>query len=180
MADYWFHPNGSGQFIDDILGPSLTSPKALATILEHAPSVGTFVEIGTWGGSTAAYLASRRPGLTVLSVDPFYSDKHALLWLLNRHPNMRLFMGRSEDLFTVAGEQWADMVFVDGHHTMEAVLFDLRGSARIIRPNTSILVHDFGVPKYPGVEEGVSRFCAESGWKLEARVNELAILRPGV
>jgi predicted O-methyltransferase YrrM len=167
-----------GHYWPNTAGPSIVeSPAVLEAILAETPQSGVFVEIGTWGGATAAWIADRRPGMTVLSVDSFASVLCRLLWIVNRRPNMQLFAGDSATFYSVAREGFAVAVFVDGDHTEKGVLADLRGAERIVMPGGAIMGHDYRQPGIPGVALAVDRFCADTGWRVTKQVASMVVLR---
>ncbi len=171
---YGFYPPNTA-------GPAIIeSPAVLEAVLAETPEAGVFVEIGTWGGATAAWIADRRPGMTVLSVDRFASVLCRLLWIVNRRANMQLFTGDSATFYSVARQGFAAAVFVDGDHTEEGVLADLRGAERIVRPGGAIMAHDYRQPGIPGVALAVDRFCSETDWHIVRQVASMVVLRKGV
>jgi hypothetical protein len=69
-----------------------------------------------------------------------------------------------------------DLLFVDGDHTLEGALSDLRNYGPLA---TTILVHDAECPDtFPGVLESVKTYCAESGrpYRIQSGSYGLAII----
>lgn len=158
-------------------------------MLKRIPQGGVFIEIGTYHGVTAAYLASRRPDATFISVDPFPDPKAprdkainivgaADYYMVNRRPNMRLFVGTCADLTRFFGAQIADVVFADGNHLYDFVLEDLAASVRLLKSGGVIFAHDFGRPTIPDVERACRTFCTKYNFKNEGRVWHTALLSP--
>jgi len=145
-------------------------------LLSLVPKSGTFVEIGTWCGGTAARIAQQRPDTTILCVDPFLTPDHLQAWLLNRRPNMRLFLGCSLEFFRLAGTGVFQCIFIDGDHRKAGAFQDLRDASRAVSPGAPILVHDYDNKAFPEVTEAVDDFTAQTAWRLTQRVNELAVL----
>lgn len=147
------------------------------------PEKGVFVEVGTYHGVTAAYMAKKRPGATYLSVDPFPSKEGMDLlrncagasdyWVANRQPNMRLFIGTLADADTLFRENFADVVFIDGDHLFDAVLLDLRAAWKMVKHRGAILVHDIGRIHREQIERAVEVFLGESGWHKVKQVHSV-------
>ncbi len=82
---------------------------------------------------------------------------------------------------TVVRDRFADgqfdWVFVDGNHTYDGALADLRGYAAKVKPDGLILCHDHtnGIVARDlrfGVVEAVADFCGEGGWHVVALSTE--------
>ena len=70
-----------------------------------------------------------------------------------------------------------DWVYIDGNHSYDAVLADLRAWERVVTPGGAIMGHDFTHNQMAkdlnfGVIEAVTDFCKESDWKLSALTDE--------
>lgn len=165
---------------EGIEGQALINMEEAAYILENVPmdSLSIMVEIGTFDGATAAYVARNRPKATILSIDPFpprTPESIALInpgdisfWMKNHLPNQRLFVGTAQDWVAVGGGAIAQVVFVDGDHRTEAVYEDMMAAKEMLRPGGVMLCHDYNRIK-DGVDEvkaGVDRFCKARGWRI--------------
>lgn len=150
-------------------------------MLEALPQGGVFIEIGTYHGVTAAYMASKRPDATFISIDPF-PDPNAPrnkavnivgtveYYMHNRRPNMRLFVGTSADFSRFFAAQSADIVFVDGNHYYDFVYPDLCASPHLLKKGGTIFAHDFGRENQDDVERACQKFCEESGFKITGKI----------
>ena len=119
------------------------------------------LEIGVrWGGGSRiihAALSDLNQGQLV-SIDPEPALEFDWGTIGDR---ATLIVGRSpQDLprCTKAAGGLFDFVFVDGLHTEEAVLNDLRGVAEVTAPRAIILCHD---AYHPPVQRGIDRALAE-------------------
>jgi predicted O-methyltransferase YrrM len=150
-------------------------------MLDHLPKNGVMVEIGTYHGVTAAYMATKRPDATIISVDPFPDPNAprdravniigaADYYFANRRPNMRLFVGTTDDLCRFFGMGVVDAILVDGNHFYEPVLADLHACPRLLRAKGAIFAHDYGRPTIPDVEKACKTFCEQSGFVERRRV----------
>jgi predicted O-methyltransferase YrrM len=148
----------------------------LASIPEDQPFL--FVEIGTFDGATAAFLAMNRPKATILSIDPFpirTPESIELInpgdishYMTNRCPNQLLFVGTAQDFVKVGSGAIANVVFIDGDHRTEAVYADMLSAKEMLRPGGFMMCHDYN--RMRGEEEevkpGVDRFCTGRGWHI--------------
>lgn len=126
----------------------------------------------------AALVADLRPDVEIVSVDDFvFCPLNLGLWQANQRPNMRLFVGRTDQFAAVAAPGAFAAVLVDADHSREGTLRDLEIAARLVRPDGVILAHDCGDPSWPGVDEAVKEFTRAAVWRLDRVCNSLAILR---
>lgn len=70
----------------------------------------------------------------------------------------------SSSEFFQSFDQQVDWVYVDGDHSFQGCLADLRGCLRIVRPGGQILGDDY--TNKPGVRQAVDTFVNETGLKL--------------
>jgi len=130
-----------------IAGRTLISPREREALLRVVPENGTVLEIGTYHGGTAAYLAERRPGAAIFCVDPWMfpgADRVAGNWVRNRQafPNMRIFTGTSKE-FAVTNATRFDLILVDSAHYYQECFDDIEVALR--RSPKVIAVHDYGI-----------------------------------
>jgi len=135
-------------------------------LVDLIPKNGTFLEIGTWTGTTAAWLADRRPDINIVCVDTFggpscgnqaTTNETILTWFKNRRPNMYLWVG---ELRTFPSGLIYDVILIDGDHSAEAVYADFRESYCRLAINGFILAHDYYSDEHPGVKAGINKAMA--------------------
>lgn len=168
--------------IPGLAGHSWLRRAELGWLAANVPASGLLVEVGTAAGVTAAVLADAAPGLTILCVDTFVDldaphvagpdPLRPTLWVRNRRPNMRLFVGTLVDLLALALVE-ADAVFVDGDHSEAGVAADLEGAVAMLAPGGTIFVHDYGDGHWTGVKPAVDRFCAKHGFRVGGDVGTI-------
>lgn len=155
-----FMPDDEALALFEVAGQFLAQPD----------SVGLGVEIGTYCGKSTVYLgaAAESVGATIVTVDHHRgSEEHQPGWeyhdsgLVDPHTGTLDTSARfrrtmfDADLeatvigmiapSTVAARVWrspADVVFIDGGHSMRAAQDDLDGWARWVRRGGALLIHD--------------------------------------
>jgi hypothetical protein len=165
------------------VGQALTSPEERELLLSLTPKEGVFIEIGTFHGATAGWLAERRPRVTFFCIDTFGSgeDKrfwgNSGLWIKNRRPNMHLFVGTATQFASYVRGARASVVFVDGQHApMKPVLDDLYAAWSLSLEGSETLVcHDF--KRRARVQQAVARFCETTPFSLVQSLGRTVVLK---
>lgn len=141
-------------------------PRELEWLAERAADCQIIVEIGTWKGRSTAALAEHTNGV-VYTIDHFGGspDLHATRMKecvetpgsveAAARRNLAEFVAAgkvviiAEDsrlgvcvLLDLLGGRFADMVFIDGDHTRQAVEDDIRRYAPFLRPGGMLCGHD--------------------------------------
>ena len=119
----------------------------------------TFIEIGSWTGTSCAWLAKRHPNIQFICFDTFIAGGEEQIgrWLKNKQPNMILILGDSTDLVTM--NLSAEIIFIDGDHTLEGCRVDLLHSASSLSPGGLLICHDYGHLGF-GVHQAVDEMLA--------------------
>lgn len=153
----------------------------LAEVAGDVPAGGQIVEIGALYGGTTAVLATAAPDATVTSIDIFewHPDGPASAQRLldNVHAvgidNVRVL---EEDSSGVAAK-WSgrpDFVLIDGGHSYDACLADLRAWGPIARV---IACHDYRSPAWTSVTDAVNDYCAQTDWYVAQTAGTVCVLR---
>jgi len=160
-----------------LVGESLVTESQFAKLTQSIPRLGTFLEIGTWHGVTAAKLADDHPDAIIISVDPFIGytgvpcDPN--FYVRNRRDNMRCFVGTVQQLIPLWDTQnQFDVAFVDAVHKYPDALSDLMGASALLADGGRIFVHDYDEQQYPGVVQSVEAFCRQMGFQIVSRTDE--------
>lgn len=160
-----------GEIVEGLAGRSAMSAMQREGILGVIPPSGSVLEIGTLDGVTVACWAKRRPRVSFLSVDPFLracgtgpgSQEH---WQVNKQPNMELFVGT---MVEYRRRLWArnlrpeyDVIVVDGDHSKDGCLGDLKQVEWFLKPDGIIIIDDYGRSgrHLSGVTEAVDLFAS--------------------
>ncbi|MFH1572344.1 MAG: class I SAM-dependent methyltransferase [Acidobacteriota bacterium] len=137
--------------LEGFYGLAGTSQAERDALLAVIPQTGFFLEIGSADGVTVSWLASRRPQVAFLSVDPYPPEKGnpsqsegLTNWWRNRRENQRLLLGTSEDLHAFLHADQVDVALVDGLHDYQSCKDDLFNCAgRLEKIGSVLAAHDY-------------------------------------
>jgi len=162
---------------EGFVGKSHSSQKEYEWMASLTPKNGVFVEVGSYHGVSAAWLAQKRPDLLIICVDPFppktdeYDESGDInLWIQNKQETMRLFVGSLKEFWHIAKRGIADTIFIDGDHRYDPVMADLHDALRVCTPDGRIFCHDYSRPRDEDVSDvarAVNDFCKTLSFKIE-------------
>lgn len=173
--------------------PTYSLPKELAALHALAmacPPGGRAMEIGSYLGASACYLAAgiqHRRGL-LFCVDGWDNATMAegerdTLAEFERNTAflsdvIRPVVRKSEDLsLEDVGGELLDLVFIDGDHSHAAARRDRLTVEPWIADDGLLAFHDFRSEAFPGVTQAVDEILAEGVWRLEGVTERLCWLR---
>jgi cephalosporin hydroxylase len=156
--------------------PAVETTLALGEIQRAWLPPGPVGEIGLWQGLYFTLLSflSETPQRMV-GVDPFVHCADSETQLRQFHDNIRRYARRPDlvtilqkfstdlaamDLLAAAGGKF-NFFSVDGDHTMEGCLYDIKLAAEVVAPGGIVSVDDIQNMGCPGVVEAVMRYCLE-------------------
>ncbi len=130
------------------------------------------IEVGTWAGQTARYLAEADWRVFCIdqwngnedSLDPLpkdYSQEEAAAAFSNNmgsHLLRNVFpvmCDSNSAFFLWPRDLKADFIFLDALHTHEAVRTDIDRWGSLVRPGGILAVHDYGSDAFPGIAQAV-------------------------
>lgn len=112
-------------------------------------------EVGVNNALTSEYLLSRYPDMTLHGVDPWIGADHIRAEAEGRFARFgeraRLLHAKSKDAAQEFAPHSFDLVFIDGDHSREAVLADLRMWRPLVKPGGVLAGHDLFNPAFEGV-----------------------------
>lgn len=173
----------------------LPSNEAMLTdTIRTLPNPLLFVEIGSWLGASTRFLAGRTGGC-VVAIDHWRgSDEHrgradysGVLPMLYRQflANCRAQRDRILPLRMTSADALAlplrgiDLLYVDGAHDYDSVLFDLRSWSSRMAAHGVICGDDWLWGDHRPVQKAVQDFAAETGRRVEAKGNFWRLSAPG-
>jgi predicted O-methyltransferase YrrM len=142
----------------------------LFRLAASCPAGGTIVEIGSWKGKSATWLAHGAadvPGVRIFAVDPhepYLADPSADS-LRDLRANLER-LGLGEIVTPVVARSAAaarsidgpiDVLFIDGDHEEPPVTADLASWLPKVRPGGAVALHDVRNRRWPGVSRALSR-----------------------
>jgi predicted O-methyltransferase YrrM len=172
--------------LHDLIGKTYVTSEELAHLESLVPLNGTFLEVGTAAGITAARIARMSAGRQVVCVDKFVDlgDPQVIAddgdrwtaWRLNVPPGVILWRGDLSSFRRFARPKAFDVIFIDADHLHPAVGFDLTDSLELVKEGGLITAHDFGNSFWTAPREAVLMFCDRYGWTVREQVGSLVVL----
>jgi len=124
------------------------------------------LEIGTWlGRSAAVWILATGGDICCLDINP---DTHKIADIFIRGMGLEatFIVGDSQKLEPAAGEV-ADVVWIDGDHSYEACLHDIK----VFEPKTKVLIcgHDYA-PSFPGVIQALDEYFGKENVQVDGNI----------
>ena len=125
----------------------------------HIPENGLAIEVGTWKGGSAAIIGEicRQRNGRLICIDLFNHDLHGKNEENGPNPDFMAsvmknleglpitFMnGTSEDILHYLADDIADLIFIDGVHSMPGVKVDIEGYWSKLKTGGLYCGHDYG------------------------------------
>ena len=126
--------------------------------------------IDTWGESPYDHIKDERTRRVNTAIDEqirkSLHDKPYTIFLNNMSDvsigdRVRSFVGASSDVARELQDGEFDFLLVDGDHSYMGVLNDLLSYREKVRPQGIIVLHDYGNPEWPGVEDAAHEFLGQ-------------------
>lgn len=130
---------------------------------------GRVLEIGTAYGY-AAIMMVLGDALSVTTIDPHHGEVPrslaatvANIAAVGVEDKVYPIVGRSQDVLPalIAANAYFDLVFIDGDHSKEMVVHDLKAANQLIGQWGVIVCHDYGEDTCPGVKEALDELVPE-------------------
>jgi hypothetical protein len=126
-------------------------------------TVKTVCELGFNQGFSAIMWLASNPSLRVYSFDLMrYSGSYAALEFVQNNFPGRLTLIRGDSKHSIADfasthcDLTCDIIFVDGLHTFDGALTDMKSFSQLAHAQTVLLMDDLGSAKFNGVEQAWS------------------------
>ncbi len=170
--------------LEGFAGKSYMNAREREALLDYIGPGDVVIEIGTGDGATIAWVASQRPDAQFLSIDTFPAAEHDVSgqignyenWVENRQRNMGLYWGTAAAYAAKVGHMVAQVAIIDGEHTIEAVLADLRAVRALVAAGGLVLCHDcYG--RQNDVRGCVEARVAAGDFAHQEAVGSIAVLR---
>lgn len=159
-------------------GRSLTGEPQRDAILRAIPPGGCFLEIGTFCGATARYIADQRPDARVVALDilAVHAADNARNIAVNYKTcvarNLNFFLGSSGELAGLINRPAFHAIMVDGGHHYLEVFRDLEVVRRLLMTPGTVLMHDYGPQaRYAEVIRAADEFCVANKLRVASVVD---------
>ena len=169
--------------INGMIGESWMNAPERDALVRLLPETGSFLEIGTADGVTAAYIADRRPQARIVCVDTFPGPTSRVTgqlgsynrWFQNRRPNMHLWVGTALDFCMLVPPGQFDEVLVDGEHKYDPARDDGAAAFWLVSETGYIAAHDFE-HRENGVKQAMNDLCQRHKLQVTEIVGSMAII----
>ena|SRR3990167_95648 len=101
---------------------------------------GIIVEIGTFKGGSAMIMAAATEA-TIYTIDIVSQQ---IIEKVKEFPNINLICGYSKDIAAGWDKGEIDMLFIDGDHTYDLVMEDIKGWLPRVKDGGIVCFHDYG------------------------------------
>lgn len=129
---------------------------------------------GVWDWYVNKYssvVGSKNPDDFMKYYDTLYESIQSTFGVLDNVTVHRMY---SDEFFSSLDDNSLDWIYIDGDHSYEGCLKDLRESVRVVKNGHNILGDDYG--NKPGVTRAVDEFVKENGFEFERFRNQWRIL----
>jgi predicted O-methyltransferase YrrM len=143
---------------DEFALSAAARPGQLAELLRLARGRRRIAELGTATGWTTASLALAAPAAHVLSADPVvqpHRERYLALAPASARARIELVRATGAAAAAGAGDDPVDLLFIDSSHERDATIEEHRAWGPRLAPSAVVVLHDYGHPGFPGVEEAV-------------------------
>lgn len=177
----WWPSDGSDEFFHPVDG------RLGVELLKYAygnanGSALNFLEVGVWKGAWSSVILKNLAGATGYGIDPYPGRPDFEQKLISRLETIgvadrfSLFASWDEfsQRFTESGGLFA--IHIDGEHSEDAVLVDLRKAAEYLAERGVIIVDDYRHFWFPGITSALYRFIHESDFRMLAASDNKAYL----
>lgn len=128
------------------------------------------LEIGTYMGATAAFMATANPQATIVSVDIVERPE----WRVNARGNQTLMIMPSRDIPTFFQSGFFDMIFIDGDHSYEGVKNDLYAVIPLLKEGGVLICHDYETRE--PVKRAVDEYCKAVGASVTHIIDTMVMI----
>lgn len=160
-----------------------SAQQTMLGLVAAAYSTGSaIIEIGSALGGTALLMtaATIDRGGPFISIDPATGSRDVMRFTFGREgllPRLRQIISTSDE--AIAGLRreriTADTVFIDGLHTYDATVSDIRNYRELVRPGGALLVHDAEPARYGVLQAVMELLVPDPGFRLLCAVDGLLV-----
>lgn len=138
--------------------------RVISKISDIVPDNGTIVEIGTFQGGTSQilYESTHKRGIKIYTVD---IKPSALSYKNLENTNVEIIAKSSRDASVIWGDlvnRPIDLLFLDGSHKFKDVFDDFNSWVNWLKPNGTIIFHDYDPVERGGVVHLGVQICVDT------------------
>jgi len=126
-----------------------------------SPENSAVLEIGTWKGGWAIFMAENDRSRKIVCIDPYPNLAHIkdiFLEIAQRRAKNQIVLFERVEQALAKKFQSFDVIHLDGEHSQEAVERDLKSTAPLLNPNGLYIIDDLFYHSFPGVTAATFQF----------------------
>ena len=158
----WFPTDGSQEWLSK-------SDAELAIRITKLFSENFLVgEVGVWKGAWSSVILMNQANSRVIGIDPYPNCEPEKLLMQKRMGGLGVESRFSlfDSTNDIPSTALFSFVHIDGLHTEDQVLLDLKSISSKLIPDGVIVVDDFTNPWFPGVQSALYKFLAENDFRI--------------
>lgn len=158
----WFPTDGSQEWLSK-------SDAELAIRITELFSEDCLVgEVGVWKGAWSSVILMNQANSRVIGIDPYPNCEPEKLLMQKRMEGLGVESRFSlfDSTNDIPSTALFSFVHIDGLHTEDQVLSDLKSISSKLIPDGVIGVDDFTNPWFPGVQSALYKFLAENDFRI--------------
>ena len=158
----WFPNDGSQEWL------SKTDAELAVKIRQFFSEDGLVGEVGVWKGAWSSVILMNHASSRVMGIDPYPNFEPEKLLMQKRMNELGVESRFSlfDSTIDIPSEAVFSFVHIDGLHTENQVLSDLKAISNKLTPDGVIVVDDFTNPWFPGVQSALYKFLAENDFRI--------------
>ena len=158
----WFPTDGSQEWL------SKTDAELAVKITQLFPEDCLVGEVGVWKGAWSSVILMNQKNCRVIGIDPYPNCEPEKLLMEKRMVELGVESRFSlfDSTNCVPSTALFSLVHIDGLHTEDQVLSDLKAISSKLTLDGVIVVDDFINPWFPGVHSALYKFIGENDFRI--------------
>jgi len=123
------------------------------------------LEIGCYRGVSTEVWLLHCARVTAVDPWPDFTIRREFLARCSHYPHLEMIEGFSPSALSAVADRTFDLCYIDGDHSYEAVVQDIKACQPLVKPGKFLGGHDYG-GDCPGVERAVEELLGKPQWRF--------------